>query len=292
MAQKAERTDVESNLWRKKVDNTFFRYQATAVPRWVAKGWNLEKYFPDRSGTLKRNDPASLMRLQFNRKIFEGNVTVTHPAKRANKVHRLLFPDALCEEMKKVFSMSYMRDIESALRNDQSDIEKDIPFWEFVDIEFFAEKKLFKLTAHYTQEAYFPELFKHLSGSPALKTVEDLIFDKKELRIHKQDWKSFDLLETEIGATNVIYYLADPTNAEIYIGETDNLISRLQQHKKSNRNWQRYRYEKLPDNTPKSTRVALERMIIRSYATFLKNKSGIETLDISEFSLTNKKIDS
>jgi|TARA_B100002003_G_C14140989_1_gene548667 hypothetical protein len=291
MTQKTERTDVESNLWRKKVDNSFFRHKGTTVPRWVAQGWDLEKYFPDRKGFLGKKDPASVAEIRFKRKIYSAHVTTSHPAKRANKVHRLWFPDEIVEEMKSIFNMSYMRDIESALRGDKSDIEKDIPFWEFVDIEFIAAKKLFKLTAHYTHEPYFPELFKHLGGSPALKTIEDLIFGKKEFRIHKQDWKSFDLLDTEIGATNVIYYLADTKNSEIYIGEAENLISRLHQHKKTNSNWELYRYEKLPNSVTKIIRVALERMTIRSYAAFLSNQGDVRTLDISRFSLANKKID-
>ena len=41
-----ERSNVKGFLWRKKVDNTFFRDKVTPIPGWVLKGWNLEKHFP------------------------------------------------------------------------------------------------------------------------------------------------------------------------------------------------------------------------------------------------------
>ncbi|WP_050753583.1 hypothetical protein [Pseudobacteroides cellulosolvens] len=50
--------------------------------------------------------------------------------------------------------MSYMRDIEARLRNPKpSSIEEEIPFWEFLDIEFDKNKKLFilQLTIHKNQ---------------------------------------------------------------------------------------------------------------------------------------------
>ena len=42
----------------------------------------------------------------------------------------------LKDELKSVYVMSHMRDIESSLRGNVGDLEKEIPFWEFLDIEF------------------------------------------------------------------------------------------------------------------------------------------------------------
>ncbi|GIR87086.1 MAG: hypothetical protein CM15mP86_05450 [Gammaproteobacteria bacterium] len=39
--------------------------------------------------------------------------------------------------------MGHMRDIEAALRGDVGDIEKGVPFWEFIDIEFDQKSKIF-----------------------------------------------------------------------------------------------------------------------------------------------------
>ena len=49
-----ERSNVKGFLWRKKVDNTFFRDKVTPIPGWVLKGWNLEKHFPNANGVLKK----------------------------------------------------------------------------------------------------------------------------------------------------------------------------------------------------------------------------------------------
>ena len=70
-----------------------------------------------------------------------GRVVSTHPEGRANKVYRFYFDEALLRRLKEVFLMSHMRDLESRLRKDTTDLETQIPFWEFLDIEFDAEKK-------------------------------------------------------------------------------------------------------------------------------------------------------
>ena len=179
-----ERTNVQSVLWRKKVDNTFFRYKVTAIPNWVLKGWNLEKYFPDKNGFLRKSDKLSEVNIEFNKKIYKANITCTNPQSRANKVYRLWFSDNLLDEIKTTFNMSYMRDLESALRKDMTNIEREIPFWEFVDIEFLQDKRKFIFTAHYKQEPIFPKLFNRLSGSPAIKSVEDDLIES-ELKLKK-----------------------------------------------------------------------------------------------------------
>lgn len=61
--------------------------------------------------------------------------------------------------------MSFMRDLESRLRKDKERIEDDIPFWEFIDLEFDKNNRIFHLTAYYTQKPSFPELFRRLIGS-------------------------------------------------------------------------------------------------------------------------------
>ena len=87
-------------------------------------------------------------------------------AGRVNKTHQLFLSEELIDELKSTFVMSHMRDIESALRGDVGDLEKEIPFWEFLDIEFDPKHKQFLFTAHYKHEPMFPELFKNLAGSP------------------------------------------------------------------------------------------------------------------------------
>jgi len=205
----SERSNIRHDMWRKKVDNSLFRYGGTTIPKWIASGWKLEKHFPDVKGQSSKNNKNTETTVSFSNKNYKGNLTCSFPKKRASKVHRLWLSEELIDELKKVFVMSHMRDIESALRGDVGDLEKEIPFWEFLDIEFDPKQKLFIFTAHYKYEPMFPELFKNLAGSPTLKVIEDAISDKQGFRIHKQDWKPKEKLETEIGALNAIYTLLD-----------------------------------------------------------------------------------
>ena len=54
--------------------------------------------------------------------------------------------------------------------------------------------------------------------------------------------------------------------------------------------WEYYRYDKLPAEL-ESYRLELERALIRSFATLLKNKKGISSMEFANYSLTNSKID-
>ena len=53
--------------------------------------------------------------------------------------------------------------------------------------------------------------------------IEDGIEDKLDFRIHKQDLKLKDGLETEMGALNTIYILFYMDNKFIYVGEVKEL---------------------------------------------------------------------
>jgi hypothetical protein len=287
----SERSNISNDMWRKKVDNSILRHAGTIIPIWMATKWKLEKYFPDVEGSLGKKDKKSQTIIIFNNKKYKGEVTCSFPKKRANKVHRLWLSEELIDELKITFVMSHMRDIESALRGDVGDLEKVIPFWEFLDIEFDPKQKQFLFTAHYKHEPMFPELFKNLAGSPALKIIEDEISNKKEFRIHKQDWKPKEKLETELGALNVIYTLLDKKDKLIYVGEAKDIRKRLKQKYPSIPNWTHYRYDVLPKNAPDNVRVSIERMVIRSYASLLENKSKVDSIEISNYRLANDKID-
>ena len=79
--------------------------------------------------------------------------------------------------------------------------------------------KMFIFTDYFKQDPYFPEVFKHLIGSPKVKQIENSIFNNFE-NIINQDWKEKHHLTTELGAKNVIYFLLDEKNKLIYVGET------------------------------------------------------------------------
>ena len=89
----------------------------------------------------------------------------------------------------------------------------------------------------------------------------------------------------------MIYTLLDIKNKLIYLGEAKDLRKRLKQNYSQIPYWTNYRYDTPPKNTSTQIRVALERMVIRSYASLLSNSSSVETFNISNYKLVNEKID-
>lgn len=286
---KNERSNVEFPLWRKKVDSSLFAHKGTTIPTWACSMWGIQQLFKECSSKKDKNSEVAI---KFKRRKFQGQVTIA-PKGRKTPAYRLWFDDDLCLLLKDTFLMSHMRSLEKSLCNDVEsiDIETKIPFWEFLDIEFDASKREFRFTAHYTQEPIFPELFKRLTGSPTLKKVDDELSSKEApYRIYKQGWKPREELEYEIGAENVIYMLIDTERKLLYVGEAKNLVKRLSQRYPSIPHWNHYRYSVLPDSL-KSYRVAIERMLIRDFASILDNKKKIDSISISDYKLANDKID-
>lgn len=112
--------------------------------------WNITSVFPNKGG---RRAPESQAVLRFKGVSFNGAVTWYH--RGASGVdYRLWFEDALRYALADAFVMSHMRDLEARLRaasGHVSDVEQEIPFWEFLDIEFEPVGKAFDLTAYYAQ---------------------------------------------------------------------------------------------------------------------------------------------
>ena len=84
--------------------------------------------------------------------------------------------------MKDVFLMSFVRDIEDRLRKskgeEKTSIEDEIPFWEFLDIEYDRGVKTFYFEAYYTQKPAFSELFRRFIESPILHKIDDELGEK------------------------------------------------------------------------------------------------------------------
>ena len=128
--------------------------------------------------------------------------------------------------------------------------------------------------------------------SHTLKIIDDLVNAKNEFRFVKQDWEARSKLQTQIDAKNVIYNLIDTKNKLIYIGEAESLIQRLNQNREVIKNWDYYRFDCLPEGLTRTQRVAIERLLIRTFASFFNNKKGIPSKKVSEYDLVNDKIDS
>lgn len=287
---KTERSNVDYPLWRKKVDSSLFRYNGTTIPNWACKIWKIPEDF---SGSTSRRDPSSKVQIEFRREKYDGWVTIATKG-RKTPAYRLWYSDQLTYELKDVFLMSFVRDIEDRLRktkgDKQTNIEQEIPFWEFLDIEYSRDDRLFRFVAYYTQKPTFSELFKRFIESPILHKIDDELSRKPPFRIYKNRWRHRAELEFEVGAYNVLYTLIDTKNKLIYIGEASNLVKRLRQDHPSIPKWDYFRYNVLPDEIA-IRRETFERMIIRDFASVLENKGKIVSFKISDYRLVNDKID-
>lgn len=284
-----ERNDVEYPLWRKKVDGSLLRHSVTPIPTWVGRMWSITSNFPNKGG---RRDPRSQVALRFRGNTYDGAVTWYH-RNRQGISYRLWFDDALRYALADTFVMTNMRDLEARLRVAASvpgDVEQEIPFWEFLDIEFDAPQKTFELTAYYIQKPAFRELFRRMSDAPPLKRIREELARKAAHRIHKQNWKPRSEFESEIGATNVVYMLTDTNKRLFYVGETDGLIARLRRGHDLIPNWNYYRYSTLP-KVLEPHRLQIERMLIRDIDALLGASALGLPEKISSFKLVNMRID-
>ncbi len=287
---KLERSDIEFPLWRKKVDASLFKDAATPLPKFLWKMWRIEQLF---SLCRDKENADSRVVVSYDKKKYIGRI-IYSPTKN---MFRLFFAKELGEKLKDIFLMSYMRSIEQDLRKNKQeyqdiDIEEEIPFWEFLDIEFDDENKEFKFKAHYIQKPAYIELFKELVKSHTLKKIDDNLNEKPPFRFTKGDWRNRESLAQQIDSTNVIYNLIDTQAKKIYIGEAESLIKRLNQDREEIKNWDFYRFDTLPEGLTKQQRVAIERLLIRTFASFFENLNNIPSMKVSDYILANKKIDS
>ena len=159
---KLERSNVDYPLWRKKVDSSLFRYNGTTIPNWACKIWKISEDF---STCTSKKDHSSFVKVQFQENTFEGWVTVA-PKGRTTPAYRLWYSELLTYELKDAFLMSFVRDIEDRLRKskgtEKTNIEQEIPFWEFLDIEYNRDEKLFRFVAYYTQKPTFSGIIQEI----------------------------------------------------------------------------------------------------------------------------------
>ena len=287
--RKIERSKVKFPLWRKKVDSSLFQHKGTTLPNWACQTWGIDVDF---LSCISKNDPKSNVTIYFDGKRYNGYVTCAKQ-RRASQAYRLWFNDDLLHILKDTFLMSFMRDIEDRLRRDNSiNIEDEIPFWEFLDIEYDRKNINFYFTAHYKQKPSFPELFKRLIGSPIIHKIDDELENKDAFRIYMQGWKPREELDSEIEVDNVLYTLIDTKSRLLYVGEASKLVQRLSQAHQSIKNWDYYRYDVFPNTITKNHRFWLERMLIRNVASFFDSKAKLNRFNISKYKLVNDKIDS
>jgi hypothetical protein len=286
---KFERSDIKHPLWRKKVDSSLFHKAHTPIPNWCAKNWKMESTFGKNTSKLT---PVAQVKIRFNKKLYHARVTYSF---NKDTSYQIFLPDDFVEQLKDTFIMSYMRSLEQRLRKNNKeyedrDLEKEVPFWEFLDIEYDGETKIFHCKAHYKQEAIFPELFKQFINSHILKGIENKLLNKGEFKFIKENWRRRSEFEKSLVRKNFIYYLIDTKNKLLYIGESDH-NKRLISKRAEIPDWDYFRVDFLPEWMTRGQRLELERLIIRSFASLLKNLKSVKSHIVSDYLLVNKKID-
>ena len=294
---KSDRRKVAFPMWRKKVDRTILNDNGcTVLPAWVVDNFGIRDAF----GKGKNNQENQIP-IHFKRKKYECASITVQTESRATPFYRLWLPMDLVEELRITYQMTYIRGLEEELQkksNDSSedtwDSEKEIPFWEFLDIEYDFENKEMHFTSHWNQKVMFPRFFREVIESQLTTRIEREVLLGKELVITKGDWKPKSALKHQLNAKNVIYWLIDINNKQLYVGMAENLTKRVTENRPEIPNWTHYRFDTLPTVFDDKTRHAIEKMVIRSMASLLRNKpttgSSIPTMDISEYQLTNRQI--
>lgn len=293
-----ERKDVKFPMWRKKVDGSLFQHSMTAVPGWVNVDlWKTKSLF---SGINSKNHPLSKVNiiLKNNGKLkkYNGWFTISESEYKGKpKISpRLSFEENLTMELQDIFSMSHARDLERRLRQGKkthNDIEKEISFWEFLDIEWDSQTRTFIMKPHYIHPPQFPELFRYLKSKHILGELEQETKQKSRKQISKGDWLPRSKIKGENLSENVIYTLIDTDNKEIYVGEAKNLAKRFNSERHEIPGWDYYRIDKLPKEFNRTMRLTIERLMIRSLASLLPNSQQIKSKEISDYKIVNKKID-
>ncbi len=167
-------------------------------------------------------------------------------------------------------------------------IEEVIPFWEFIDIEYDNVEPALHFTCHYRHIPDFEYLYKKIADSTILERIQ-LELQGKATRIIGSGWKTKAELEEIPDAKNVIYYLLDELNRQIYVGKANSLKARLSANRREIPGWTHFRYDQLPDVfSPYLEEVEL--MIINSFMHLCACDAFAGTPKlISDYTLRNKK---
>lgn len=291
----SERVGVKFPMWRKKVDGSMFEYKMTNIPDWVQDSFDIHNVFTANS----KKDSASNVEVIFinqnkRKQTFQAHVTNTQNVSRKG-VMRLNLPSELVTTLRQTFMMTHMRDLERRMRDPKpkiDEIEKEFPFFEFVDIEWDKDNHRFIMTPQFVMPPQYQELFAYIQNKHILSRIEEDLKDHQKARIVKGDWKERSEIAKEVSTENVIYTLIDEVNKELYIGEAQNLAKRNSGERPEIPDWTHYRVDTLPPEFNKEMRLTIERLTIRSMASLIKNGQGIESKNISDYTLTNKRIDS
>ena len=159
-----ERKDVRLPMGRKKMDASMFDHKCTLVPHWVRDSvFSIRDTFPHSS----KKHPESQVTVEYRHQdgshtTHQGWVTTTRYEKGRNDVMRLYVDQGVISNLMSDYRMTYLRSVERKKRGWNSPTaERNIPFWEFLDIEYDSAGRGFVFVPHYLHQGFDPELFEH-----------------------------------------------------------------------------------------------------------------------------------
>ena len=115
-----------------------------------------------------------------------------------------------------------------------------------------------------------------------------LFSPEKDYLISKSTtWMDIKKLKYHTEASNVIYFLSDTKNKELYIGSARKLGKRVKPSRSEIKGWDRFRYDIIkPQFSPLLRRIEFH--TIRAVASLLENKKNSSSLKLSSYKLVNK----
>lgn len=174
----SERNNIKFPMWRKKIDASMFVEKSTYIPEWIIDDlWEIREVFPHSS----RKNPQSEVDILYNNpggkeSLHDGWVTTTRYDGKRNDIMRFHVDEDVKRLLVRDFPLTHRRMLEKTSRGWNSPkAEREIPFWEFIDIEFDADEFTFILTPHYnlpeSMMVRFPEMVEN--ESPRLGDIPD-----------------------------------------------------------------------------------------------------------------------
>lgn len=146
-----ERSDVSHPLWRKKVDGALFDHRCTVLPIWVRdRLFGVGGRFPNNSRSAEESQASIVIhRGKGRRTTHEAQVT-TSP-RGGLPVMRLHFGDDVVGWLAEAFPRTHARnELRKSRGVNGRTIERDLPFWEFLDIEWEAAESTFHFRDWYS----------------------------------------------------------------------------------------------------------------------------------------------
>jgi hypothetical protein len=158
-----ERSDVSFPLWRKKMDGSMFDEKCTVIPDWVKDNvFSIRSRFEHNSKS-DSSSAATIVIIHKGAKESTHQGYVTTSPRGGIPVMRLYFEGDVQDWLKEAFRMTHLRNEERKSRGwNGPTVERIIPFWEFLDIEWDADASTFYFRAWYTQGEVGLDRFTHL----------------------------------------------------------------------------------------------------------------------------------